>query len=1013
MKNRVSTNLNFTSAKDFIYVANSDTQSIFDDVFRISNSESRFIALVGSYGTGKSSFLLAFRETVTQSNTFFKFSGAKAKCISIVGIEDSIEAELYNVISELGYSDLFTGLKALSSNEKVFILIDEFGYYVEGLISRSELNGTLHFQNFIERFNEELPNVTIITTLHKGLYDYSVKANDLLEWNKVSGRIRVLSFSQGLIAVMSTIKGVLNDSVVRLSPADELLINRLYGIEKQREFASARLSSIDLFTFDIIYHYFKRSAQNERSIFAFVNDEGRIMSERTSASGLFDPVLFFDYLVETNLAELMSSANSTRGNWEFVLRLIDKISVQLDHHALSAVRLIKAIHLYAFYFSKRETLALDEIFLILKGYGFSDIDGTWNFLVDQNCLRFSGLSKRFIFVESSEVLIDSELSRLREEHVGQTKFTDVLEEVVVSQPIFLRKSYVLTGTPRSLFVRFNLNEKDLEINSEVYLGHVVLNIVIDSSKFVRGAGKFLLYNMKMDNFKSLELILLDYLVYKRLGETYPSDKTLRRIVNDELSIIGSKIRVEFWDKLFINNVYSDSQDSFERFENLNEFNSWLSIEINRTYSEVEVNNELINRDKLSTPINSARKELFKRLLLVVNGESDFDILKPLGFPPEKFIFISTLEKWGFRNVYDGKDVLTNGPKVWKRWNTELENHDSVDFNWFFDVAMSRPFGVRKGLLLFIVGYYLILRSKDLAFRHKISGKFFPYLKMELLETLLSRPNEFTVENYDIVLGGDDVLQTLFEGGLIEDLKIGKSALYDFYSKLYVWATELPDSLNRDSDFLSEIDKSFLGEIFDANSPKDLIDLRLPKVLGIEINEDPKLFVERILEAKKRIEGSCDFILKDLAALICEVFTLSQASYRSELKDYLSPVKPDNLGEFSVLFFRLSSEIPDESLYLKSIFESLFNIRFGIHKLDDVADWSGVRSRLELLRELLDLRRSTDFQAKVVYLKKDSESLVLTIPRGLKSTREEYLSIRSELLKLSVEDRVSLLFDIIE
>jgi hypothetical protein len=279
--------------------------------------------------------------------------------------------------------------------------------------------------------------------------------------------------------------------------------------------------------------------------------------------------------------------------------------------------------------------------------------------------------------------------------------------------------------------------------------------------------------------------------------------------------------------------------------------------------------------------------------------------------------------------------------------------------------------------------------------------------------MLARPSEFTVENYDIVLSTGEVTKALLNGGLIDDFKYGKSALYDFYSKLYVWATELPDSLGRISDFLSDLDKIFLCEVLDANNPKDLLEIRLPKVIGFEIDKDPFLFVESLLSFKARIEASCDFILNDLTSLICEVFDLSNKTYRLDIKEYLSTVKTKSLGDFSVLYFRLCSEIPDDNLYLKAVFESLFNVRFGSHKLDDVSDLSAVRSRLELLREFIELNKNDDIRAKVVFLKKDAESLVLSIPKGTTSKGEEYNSLRTELLKLSADDRVSLLFEIIE
>ena len=277
MINSLSTNLKYTKTKEFNYVLNDELQSIFNSIINISDSKSRIIALVGSYGTGKSSFLFAFRETITGIRAHFEFDGPKANCIGLVGVGDSLEHDLREPLESVEGVDLFSKLKSYSRKKKLFIIIDEFGYYVEKVVSRVDIDETLRFQSFIERINEELPNVTVITTLHKGLYDYSVNSDNLLEWNKVSGRFKVLSFSQSLRSIQSTIKGYLNDSGGVLSGSDEEVIGKIYGDTELLEWSEVRLSDIDLFTFDVIYNFYKKSAQNERSIFSFFGNENHFI----------------------------------------------------------------------------------------------------------------------------------------------------------------------------------------------------------------------------------------------------------------------------------------------------------------------------------------------------------------------------------------------------------------------------------------------------------------------------------------------------------------------------------------------------------------------------------------------------------------------------------------------------------------------------------------------------------------------------------------------------------------
>lgn len=198
-------------------------------------------------------------------------------------------------------------------------------------------------------------------------------------------------------------------------------------------------------------------------------------------------------------------------------------------------------------------------------------------------------------------------------------------------------------------------------------------------------------------------------------------------------------------------------------------------------------------------------------------------------------------------------------------------------------------------------------------------------------------------------------------------------------------------------------------IVDSASPKDFLEVRLPKLLGVDLNRNPVDFCRRIVELKKKIESICDVHLVQLRGYLCEGFKLDETNYRSDLRNYLNSFKSDSLGQYATLFFRLNSEISDEFLYLKSIFEAVCGVRFGSHTTEDVTRLeSEARIKFFALNELLSLQ-STNLKAKLILLNKSNDSIVIEVPSSNFLNSDKYLDLISAMSDLTLEERAYLLF----
>ena len=121
MKFTLSTNIEAAPSKDFNYIVTSNAQRVLGSLVSDYISGIHSFTIIGTYGTGKSSFLLALeRDLLFQTSHLFQnngqFDGFKRfRCENIVGDY----APLVNVLSrKLGKSDI-------SNPKEVFKLLDE------------------------------------------------------------------------------------------------------------------------------------------------------------------------------------------------------------------------------------------------------------------------------------------------------------------------------------------------------------------------------------------------------------------------------------------------------------------------------------------------------------------------------------------------------------------------------------------------------------------------------------------------------------------------------------------------------------------------------------------------------------------------------------------------------------------------------------------------------------------------------------------------------------------------
>jgi hypothetical protein len=101
--------------------------------------------------------------------------------------QENILSEIFNLYHSIG-----------KENKILFILIDEFGKFLEYASKHNPENELYFVQQLAEFCNNPKHNIVLITTVHQSLesYAYSLSKTQQQEWTKVKGRFREITFNE-------------------------------------------------------------------------------------------------------------------------------------------------------------------------------------------------------------------------------------------------------------------------------------------------------------------------------------------------------------------------------------------------------------------------------------------------------------------------------------------------------------------------------------------------------------------------------------------------------------------------------------------------------------------------------------------------------------------------------------------------------------------------------------------------------------------------------------------------
>ncbi len=855
-----SINIELNTAADFQYIITENAKMVAGRIIDGYNSGHHSFTLIGTYGTGKSSFILAMEDDLMSgANRLIKQNVLDAtsgfEFLNIVGDYNSLNSLLAN---KLGSHD-GNAIDALNQyyqsarkhNKFLFIVVDEFGKVLEHAANHNPEKELYFLQKLSEFVNVPSRKIIFLVTLHQNFGSYARSLSEIQrnEWNKVKGRFQEIVFAEPVEQLLYlTAKQLSGQGCNSLSDNG---FKPLYDLGKRSKIISnsfslqtaERLSPLDPISAVCLTLAIQRYGQNERSLFSFLTARGidSPCEFKMSESLTYNVAKVYDYLTY-HFYSGINEMNADSTGWRSLFVAIERIEGSNHETVLidECLKIIKTIGLINMFFNG---IVLDDDFLLTYGenaLGIKNVDVVVKTLLSEKIIRFATYKSQYILFEGTNLNIESELFKAASIVPTPQLTVEEISPYINQKVAVATASYYRTGTPR-YFEYHVSNEIVIELPSGDIDGFVQLIFPlcefeeeVKKASGVSGATIFCYFrNTKMitrhlHEIKKLQYVIDNVAIDDRIAKV-ELEKQKAYETNRLNDVINNSLKNDD------NSVVWYYKGASIEIRSVRDFNKFLSYVCDDVYNQAPViRNELFNRHKLSSAISLARINLLDAML----ANADREAFGIDGFPPEKTIYYTLFRESGIHRINDGGQWILGAPTksgLKSIWNASIDFINStVDKpRKLADLSVilkSAPYKLKQGVIDFWIPIFLFINQQDFALYN--GDRFVLNVNKEIFELIQKRINDFTIKAFKIAgvkleffrryrqfLHKDDGVEVTSES-LVETVR----PFFHFYRCLNSYA-------KRTRKFDSAYTAKFRDVLSDAQDPTKTFFEDLPAVFG--------------------------------------------------------------------------------------------------------------------------------------------------------------------------------------
>ncbi len=746
----------------------------------------------GAYGCGKSALALMLLSLLSPNaeikqlaaNTLqlndvgadFKtaFAGYFER-ICLVGGRKSLRGDLYSALCALtgikgkntpenvSTDEIYSLFANLSSAKRVFVAIDELGKYLEYSI---KTNDVYFLQELADYASRSEGRVVILGILHQSFDAYvsflPTKVRE--EWAKVQGRFENYLIEPSPYESLNLIGG----SIVKEDYDSERYATLNHELATYLSTSSPAFKNgiENLLTQCLPLHGItavllaslarKNYGQNERTIYSFLNSMepfslNDFLEQSKDSSPLYRPSDLYDYLRVNQDININLSKDSHK--WAIAKELIERFEHQISPLCLNLLKTIAVIDIFSAVFRLSPTAKLLQ--LCLDGDS-ADVEQAMQELQSLNAVIYRNVDAAFHLFIGSDFDFTTELNK----ELLKTDFdVKVLNGLSFDKDrVIARRHYLETGNLRwmkmCLVQAGELNEhlhmltpgaeNFAEFVLVLYSNESELGDICKSAK--KCADKAILG--VVPNSEEIIARTREYIAAKALRnhESLEGDEIARREVIMRLQDYETQLRN------LVGELTSQAQWFYAGVEQqLNDKQlSVIASELaDKVFSKaVPLNNELINRSKISPNVTAARRNLLK-LMVTCRDQKDFGIT---GTPAEFGMYDSVLLDSGICTSDSSGTYIDCRKCTTKAWKTFFKDTDKfiekrgvLTLDELYEFWRQAPYGLKNGVMP-ILALAFVISSQD-RFAFYDSQFFITEVSSDIVEEILVNSDEFTIKSF--------------------------------------------------------------------------------------------------------------------------------------------------------------------------------------------------------------------------------------------------------------------------
>ena len=905
-KNNINFNYDF---KRSINISSSDSNC---NSYRLTNLTSKLIdsiiepeyntnsfALIGSFGTGKSAFLL-FLDLLLKKNfvcleklkknkviydKYQKFiQNKEVFVIKFTGEYSSFKEFFRNTIIN-DYSELQKTIKYLKKDNflldkalaileseikefgysDIFFFFDEFGKLLSYGLNVGNKNDVSDLQIFSEYANNS-NSLKLIITLHRNVKDYANNTMSLNynEWTKIQGRFETILFEYNSLELINIVS---NSFYIK-----DKLVNKLSSVlnnsNEHDEKPYKDMYPLHPFTTLAVSKLFSKYFQNNRSIYSFLfSNEPYSFKEFINKE--YDREIFYSLSKLYDYMYYLSKAYDVkipdRETWYLSDEYISKnnfSNIELD--------IIKVISLVQAYKIESDIkLNLSNITFSLKGeYDSLSISDAVEGLVKKNLLLINTHNEYHLLDESNiDLYKEMENERLALTNIN---YCNLINHLIAKDNILAKKFFATTGN-KKYFKKFFIENLDGNYSYKIlFFNNVkeedVLKVSLNSKSI------YVPLTNKKEIFRNLDDIEILNTIKQKFNTrlTNKTNNIIESMINEKRDFILSFFK--------FNNGFIGFYNGKKVIFNSKTIQHIITeVFIDNFKSMPIINNYTFNH---SSRINVAiLRKLFVAMLSNSNKRNiGFDENK---FPAEKALYISVIKASGIHR-YENEDWRILEPNdlnfndIWLYLKKVLSN--KIIISNLIELLKEEPYGLDYNSSLLMITLFIIVNKNNTFIFRENTYKY--SLDDDLLINITRAPHKFEIKYVEL----SELELELFEVYLkitnnFKSTEYTRNSVKDIISKLYGNFNVLPEYA-RNTQKLSKKAIELRKALLISKTPYEGLFKLFPLALGYDnledINHDS--YIKEFKESFNEIVSSYKDIMVELSVYISSVFKLDVKHY---------------------------------------------------------------------------------------------------------------------------------------